>query len=178
MEKEKNLTLVVCFFLLFEGEIKNIWHLKPISSIWRPLAFLPVTLSLSPGDLSNPGVKPGLIKPELGLLHCKYILYHLSHERSPMTSLVLFKWVPGPVHQGPAFFLDLPVQSEKMSYWSRLWKQPLFVVHKQKWHKWANLQIRKSHIHRDELIVSRGKDGRKGLLGSWGWAMAHMHGHI
>ena len=59
MEKEKNLTLVVCFFLLLKGEIKNAWHLQPLSSIWRPLAFLPVTLSLSPGDLSNPGIKPG-----------------------------------------------------------------------------------------------------------------------
>ena len=113
----------------------------------------------------------------LGFLPCKYILYHLSHERSPMTSLVLSKWAPGPVHQGTAVSLDLPVQSEKMSYWSRflLWKQPLYVVSKQKWYKWANLQIRKSHIHRDELMVFRGKDGGKGLLGSWQWACMHSH---
>ena len=26
---------------------KNVWHLQPLSSIWRPLAFLPVTLSIS-----------------------------------------------------------------------------------------------------------------------------------
>ena len=25
---------------------KNVWHLQPLSSIWRPLAFLPVTLSV------------------------------------------------------------------------------------------------------------------------------------
>ena len=45
MEKEKNLTLA-CFLLLLKGEIINVWHLQPISSIWRPLAFLPVTLSI------------------------------------------------------------------------------------------------------------------------------------
>ena len=27
---------------------KNVWHLQPISSVWRPRAFLPVTLSPSP----------------------------------------------------------------------------------------------------------------------------------
>ena len=26
---------------------KNAWHLQPVSSVWRPLAFLPVTLSVS-----------------------------------------------------------------------------------------------------------------------------------
>ena len=30
----------------------------------------------SPGDLPNPGIKPGL-------LHCRQILYHLSHQESP-----------------------------------------------------------------------------------------------
>ena len=36
----------------------------------------------SPGDLPNPGIFPtqGL---NLGLLHCRWILYHLSHQRSP-----------------------------------------------------------------------------------------------
>ena len=34
---------LVCFFLPLKREIKNVWHLQPISSIWRPLAFLPVT---------------------------------------------------------------------------------------------------------------------------------------
>ena len=28
-----------------ERDKKTIWHLQPISSVWRPLAFLPVTLS-------------------------------------------------------------------------------------------------------------------------------------
>ena len=42
-EGGKNLTLVVCFLLLLKREIKIVWHLQPISSIWRPLAFLPVT---------------------------------------------------------------------------------------------------------------------------------------
>ena len=44
-EGKKNLTLVVCFLLQLKREIKNIWHLQPISSVWGPLAFLPVTLS-------------------------------------------------------------------------------------------------------------------------------------
>jgi len=46
IEKDKNLTLAVCFLLPLKGEIKNVWHLQPISSVWRPLAFLPVTLSV------------------------------------------------------------------------------------------------------------------------------------
>ena len=40
--KKKSL---LCFLLLLKRD-KNIWHLQAISSIWRPLAFLPVTLSL------------------------------------------------------------------------------------------------------------------------------------
>ena len=35
---------LVCFFLPLKGD-KNVLHLQAISSIWRPLAFLPVTLS-------------------------------------------------------------------------------------------------------------------------------------
>ena len=40
--KKKSL---VCFHLMFERE-KYVWHLQPVSSVWRPLAFLPVTLSI------------------------------------------------------------------------------------------------------------------------------------
>ena len=36
---------LVCFLLQLKRN-KNVWHLQPISSIWRPLAFLPVTLSI------------------------------------------------------------------------------------------------------------------------------------
>ena len=36
---------LVYFCLPFKRD-KNVWHLQPLSSIWRPLAFLPVTLSL------------------------------------------------------------------------------------------------------------------------------------
>ena len=43
------------FFLLPLKRDKHVWHLQPLSSIWRPLAFLPVTLS----SLSNE--HPGLI---------------------------------------------------------------------------------------------------------------------
>ena len=35
---------LVCFLLLLKRE-KNVWHLQRISSVWRPLAFLTVTLS-------------------------------------------------------------------------------------------------------------------------------------
>jgi len=51
IEKEK--ISLVCFLLPLERD-KNVWHLQPISSIWRPLAFLPVTFSILwavwPGD--------------------------------------------------------------------------------------------------------------------------------
>ena len=47
-KEKKNLTLLVCFLLPLKREIKTVWHLQPVSSIWRPLAFLPVTaLSVS-----------------------------------------------------------------------------------------------------------------------------------
>ena len=45
--QEENITLV-CFLLLLKRERKNVWHLQHISSIWRPLAFLPVILSSFP----------------------------------------------------------------------------------------------------------------------------------
>ena len=41
----KNITLV-CFLLPLKREIKKYLTLEPISSIWRPLAFLPVIFSL------------------------------------------------------------------------------------------------------------------------------------
>ena len=51
---ERNLLLNLCregkthrwSFLLLLKRDKNVWHLQPLSSLWRPLAFLPVTLSL------------------------------------------------------------------------------------------------------------------------------------
>ena len=39
-----------CFFLPLKRD-KNVWHLQAISSVWRPLAFLPVTLSRVPPEL-------------------------------------------------------------------------------------------------------------------------------
>ena len=45
IEKGKNVILV-CLLLPLKREIKNVWHLQPISSVWRPLGFLPVTLSV------------------------------------------------------------------------------------------------------------------------------------
>ena len=41
----KTLTLIVCFLLLLKRERKNVWYLQPVSSVWRPLAFLSGTLS-------------------------------------------------------------------------------------------------------------------------------------
>ena len=42
--REENI-LLVCFFLLLK-RAKNVWHLQTPFSTWRPLAFLPVTLSV------------------------------------------------------------------------------------------------------------------------------------
>ena len=36
---------LVCFLLLLKRERESVRHLQPISSVWRPLAFLLVTLS-------------------------------------------------------------------------------------------------------------------------------------
>ena len=44
-EGKKIYISLVCFLLPLKRD-KNVWHLQPISFIWRPLAFLPVTLSL------------------------------------------------------------------------------------------------------------------------------------
>ena len=41
--REENI-LLVCFFLPLKSD-KYVWHLQPSFSTWRPLAFLPVTLS-------------------------------------------------------------------------------------------------------------------------------------
>ena len=41
--REENISLV-CFFLPLKRD-KYVWHLQPSFSTWRPLAFLPVTLS-------------------------------------------------------------------------------------------------------------------------------------
>ena len=45
---------------------------------WTGLPFL------SPGDLPNPGIEPGL-------LHCRQILHHLSYQGSPPFFLITFK---------------------------------------------------------------------------------------
>ena len=44
--REGKKILPACFLLLLKRD-KNVWHLQPISSVWKPLAFLPVTLSKS-----------------------------------------------------------------------------------------------------------------------------------
>ena len=43
--REEGKMALVFFLLLLKREIKNVRHLQPISSVWRPLAFLLVTLS-------------------------------------------------------------------------------------------------------------------------------------
>ena len=40
---------IVCFLLPLKRD-KNVRHLQPVSSVWRPLAFLPVTLSPASGS--------------------------------------------------------------------------------------------------------------------------------
>ena len=51
--REENISLV-CFFLPLKRE-KNVWQLQPPFSTWRPLALLPVTLSLIHGLFSSCG---------------------------------------------------------------------------------------------------------------------------
>ena len=51
--REENISLV-CFFLPLKRD-KNVWHLQPPFSTWRPLAFLPVTLSFGGGGLWGSG---------------------------------------------------------------------------------------------------------------------------
>ena len=46
MYREGKEIWLVCLLLLLKRE-KNVWHLQPISSLWRPLASLPVTLSVT-----------------------------------------------------------------------------------------------------------------------------------
>ena len=56
--REGKKILLVCFLLPLKRD-KSAWHLKPISSIWRPLAFLPVTLSpCAPGWALDPDHGP------------------------------------------------------------------------------------------------------------------------
>ena len=55
----------------------------PRQEYWSGLPFP------SPGDLPNPGIKPGL-------LHCRQILYHLSHQGSLWT----LEWVACPFSRG------------------------------------------------------------------------------
>ena len=59
-------------------------HSLPSSSIyWISQARIPEWVpSLSPGDLPDPGIEPGL-------LHCRQILYTLSHQGSPICQLYL-----------------------------------------------------------------------------------------
>ena len=52
---------LVCFLLLLKREIESVRHLQPISSIWRPLAFLLVTLLIAVASLF--AVHTGLAAP-------------------------------------------------------------------------------------------------------------------
>ena len=45
----------------------------------------------SPGDLADPGIEPASTCTASGLLHCRWILYYLSHQGSPPTG-------PGPAY--------------------------------------------------------------------------------
>ena len=52
----ENITLVVCFLIPLKRERKHVWRLQPVSSIWRPLAFLPVTLSVLKNIVRGEGI--------------------------------------------------------------------------------------------------------------------------
>ena len=54
------------------------WKIKPekIKGVWRPQAFLTVTLSLLQGIFPTQGSSQGLP-------HCRQMLYHLSNQGSP-----------------------------------------------------------------------------------------------
>ena len=45
--REEKISLV-CFLLLYNRD-KYVWHLQPLSCVWIPLAFLPLTLSKASG---------------------------------------------------------------------------------------------------------------------------------
>ena len=84
-EGEKNVTLV-CFFLPREREKERererererekCLTLAAYFLVWRPLAFLTVTLSLLQGIFPTQGSSQGLP-------HCRQMLYHLSNQGSP-----------------------------------------------------------------------------------------------
>ena len=48
-KKKKKSDTCSCLLLPLKREGQNVWHGQPISSVWRPLAFLPVTLSRTKG---------------------------------------------------------------------------------------------------------------------------------
>ena len=64
--REEKISLVS--FLLPLKRDKNVWQLQPLSSIWRPLAFLTVNLSPPPGEPLNPGIEPGFPVLQVGSL--------------------------------------------------------------------------------------------------------------
>ena len=56
--REEKISLV-CFLLMYNRD-KYVWHLQPLSCVWRPLAFLPLTLSkASGGDEISVKLLPG-----------------------------------------------------------------------------------------------------------------------
>ena len=93
-EGKRNLTLVVCFRLLLKREReKNVWHLQPISSIWRPLAFLPEKEMATHSSILAWRI-PGTEEPG-GLLSMG--LHRVRHDWSDLAALVfkLDSWFPG-----------------------------------------------------------------------------------
>ena len=74
------------FFLLpLKRDRKNVWHLQPVSSVWRPLAFLSVTLSKALHSQSHQlGVfyrgftEMFVIQSPAGVITHKEIVHHVS----------------------------------------------------------------------------------------------------
>ena len=86
--REEKISLA--YFLLPLKRDKSVWHFQPLSSVWRPLAFLPVTLSLFSSNNTEVAchfLLQGIFWTQglnLCLLHHKWALCLLRHwESSP-----------------------------------------------------------------------------------------------
>ena len=94
MEKEK--ISLVCFLPPLKRD-KNVWHLLAISSLWRPLAFLPVTLSLCYLGL----------KVEEGRCESRWAWTEVSHRRQVTSVADKCNFLSLPVSLG---WISIPVK--------------------------------------------------------------------
>ena len=129
---------LVCSLLPLKRD-KNVWHLQAISSIWRPLAFLPVTLSLLCKSFPLSWLTPqgrGPCPQILCILFCLYHSPYLIPRRLICLSevwdhlLVFWRCSVGTECGLPVLFLcHLPRSSliffmTNLILYSRLWVHP------------------------------------------------------